>query len=169
MGLWKNGTFRSILKRYLNHYLHSQRRHAQFLRFATVGVKISLIDAGGVYLLPWLFGMNLYAARIISLSTAIMAGYLLNRYFTFGHGQRGCFYRQMAGHFGVHATGGLLNYAVFSGVIVLGHAHLTGPTELMLLPLVAIWIGGMVGLVFNFAVSSQLVFSNRAENSSAAS
>jgi len=157
------------MKWYLSRYLHSHSRLAQFLRFATVGVKVSLIDAGGTYLLPWLFGMNLYVARIISLTTAIMVGYLLNRYFTFGRGQRGSFHRQMAGHFGVHTTGGLLNYAVFSGVIALGHSHLIQPQSLLLLPLVAIWIGGIVGLAFNFSVSSRLVFSNRAENPGAAS
>lgn len=157
------------MKWYLSRYLHSQSRLAQFLRFATVGMKVSLIDAGGTYLLPWLFGMNLYTARIISLTTAIMVGYLLNRYFTFGRDQRGSFHRQMAGHFGVHATGGLLNYAVFSGVIVLGHSHLTQSQALLLLPLVAIWIGGMVGLAFNFFVSSRLVFSDRVENPGATS
>lgn len=85
------------MKRYLRHYLHSHSRLAQFLHYATVGVKISITDAGGVYLLPWLFSINLYTVRIISLAAANMAGYLLNRYFTFGHGQRGCFYRQMTG------------------------------------------------------------------------
>jgi putative flippase GtrA len=151
------------MKWYLRRYLHSHSRLAQFLRFATVGVKVSLIDAGGTYLLPWLFGMNLHVARVISLTTAIMVGYLLNRYFTFGRDQRGSFHRQMAGHFGVHAAGGLLNYAVFSGVIALGYNHLIQPQALLLLPLVAIWIGGLVGLVFNFSVSSKLVFSHRAE------
>ena len=157
------------MKRYFRHYLHSHSRLPQFLRFATVGVKVSLIDAGGTYLLHWLLGMNLYGARIISLATAIMVGYLLNRYFTFGRDQRGSFNRQMAGHFGVHATGGLLNYAVFSGVIALGHAHLAQPQALLLLPLVAIWIGGMIGLAFNFVVSSKLVFNNRTETRHGAS
>ena len=157
------------MKWYLCRYLHSQSRLAQFLRFATVGLKMSLIDVGGTYLLPWLFGMKLHVARIISLTTAIMVGYLLNRYFTFGRDQRGSFHRQMAGHFGVHAAGGLLNYGVFNGVIALGYNHLIQPQALLLLPLVAIWIGGLVGLAFNFTVSSRLVFSNRAENPGAAS
>ena len=90
-------------------YLRSPSRTAQFLRFATVGMKISLIDIGGVYLLPWLFGMSLYGARIVSLSTALLVGYLLNRHFTFAHvRQPGRFYRQLAGHFGVHLLGGEL-------------------------------------------------------------
>jgi putative flippase GtrA len=149
------------MKQLFSKYLHSESRTAQFMRFATVGVKISLIDAGGVYLLPWLFGMNLYAARVVSLGSAIFIGYLLNRYFTFGGNERGCFYRQMAGHFGVHLTGGLINYGVFSLVITVGHALLKQPLALTLLPLVGIWVGGMVGLGFNFILSKRLVFHSR--------
>lgn len=157
------------MKRLLSKYLHSHSQQAQFLRFATVGIKISIIDAGGVYLLPWLFGTNLYVARVISLGTAIMAGYLLNRYFTFGGNQRGCFYRQMAGHFGVHLSGGLINYGIFSLLITIGHAYLINQIALTLLPLVAIWVGGMVGLTFNFVFSKRLVFHSRPRNADAAS
>lgn len=139
------------------------------MRFATVGIKISGIDAGLVYLLPWLFGINLYMARVISLGTAIMVGYLLNRYFTFGGDQRGCFYRQMAGHFGVHLTGGLINYGVFSAVVTIGHFTTTNKIALSLLPLVAIWLGGMIGLSFNFFFSKKLVFHSRAGNANATS
>ena len=57
-----------------------------------------------------------WRGRMVTLGYAsgaipsIKAGYLLNRYFTFGGNERGCFYRQMAGHFGVHLTGGMINY-----------------------------------------------------------
>ena len=155
------------MKRYIRHYLHSPSQFAQMLRFATVGVKISIIDAGLVYLLPWMFGLNLYIARVISLGTAIMAGYLLNRYFTFGGDERGCFYRQMAGHFGVHLTGGLINYGVFSVIITLGHLWITDRLYMTFLPLIALWIGGMVGLSFNFLLSKRLVFRTRKEESEA--
>ena len=86
------------MKRLIRQYFTSHSRLAQFLRFATVGVKISLIDAGLLYLLSYTVGLNLYVSRVISLGAAIAAGYLLNRYFTFGGSERGCFYRQMAGH-----------------------------------------------------------------------
>lgn len=157
------------MKRLIRHYLHSHSRVAQFLRFATVGMKISAIDAGGVYLLPFLFGINLYAARVISLTTAILVGYLLNRYFTFGGHQKGCFYRQMAGHFGVHLTGGLANYAIFSGIVTLGHALLEKGLALTLLPLFALWAGGVFGMSFNFFFSKKLVFPTRSHNANAAS
>ncbi len=157
------------MRRLFSKYLHSHSQQAQFLRFATVGVKVSIIDAGGVYLLHWIFGTNLYMARVISLGTAIMAGYLLNRYFTFGGNQRGCFYRQMAGHFGVHLTGGLINYGVFSLLVTIGHHYLKNPVALTLLPLAGIWIGGMVGLSFNFVFSKRLVFHSRPRNADAPS
>jgi len=134
------------------------------MRFATVGVKISGVDAGMVYLLPYLFGLNLYIARIISLSSAIMVGYLLHRYFTFGGIQQGCFYRQMAGHFGVHLSGGLINYGIFSVSILLGHHFLENGLFLSLLPLLAIWIGGVIGLSFNFFFSRKLVFQTETRN-----
>ena len=127
------------MKRLLRHYFRSHSQTAQFLRFATVGIKISAIDAGLVYLLPWLFSINLYMARILSLGTAIMVGYLLHRYFTFGGIHRGCFYRQMAGHFGVHLTGGLINYGIFSLIIVVGHNLLEPGILLPFPPLLALW------------------------------
>lgn len=157
------------MKRLINKYLHSHSHQAQFLRFATVGVKVSLIDAGGVYLLHYLFSTNIYLARVISLGTAIMVGYLLNRYFTFGGNQRGCFYRQMAGHFGVHLTGGLINYGIFSLLVAIGHTYLAKGIALTLLPLFAIWAGGMVGMSFNFVFSKTLVFHSRPRNADAPS
>lgn len=137
------------------------------MRFATVGVKVSLIDAGLVYLLPFTIGLNLYLARLISLGTAILAGYLLNRYFTFGGNERGCFYRQMAGHFGVHLTGGVINYAIFSAIVTGGHKLLHDQLHLTALPLIALAIGGFVGMVFNFVFSSTFVFKKRPSAKSA--
>jgi putative flippase GtrA len=149
------------MKRYIRHYLKSHSHLAQFLRFATVGVKISLIDAGLLYLLHHFVDVNLYVARIISLGTAIMAGYLLNRYFTFGGNERGCFYRQMAGHFGVHLTGGVINYGIFTAIVFLGHLTIERAILLTLLPLVGLISGGVIGLTFNFIFSKKLVFRSR--------
>ncbi len=149
------------MKRLFLHYLQSHSRLAQFLRFATVGVKISLIDAGLLYTLTHTPHFNWYTARVISLGTAIMAGYLLNRYFTFGGNQRGCFYRQMAGHFGVHMTGGLINYGIFTTVVYIGHETINNRVFEKTIPLVALIIGGVVGMMFNFFWSKKLVFRHK--------
>ena len=151
------------MKRLLHNYLHSNSKVAQLLRFATVGAKISGIDAALVYLLPFLFGINIYLARVVSLTAANTVGDLLNRYFTFGKDQMGCFYRQMAGHFGIHFMGGLINYGIFSLVVTLGHHHLSKGLALTLLPLLALWIGGLFGLAFNFFLSQKFVFHTREE------
>jgi putative flippase GtrA len=157
------------MKRHIRSYFTSHSHKAQFMRFATVGMKVSLIDAGGVYLLPWLFGMNLYVARIISLSVAIVVGYLLNRYFTFGKIHRGHFFRQFIGHFSVFLLGGLINYGVFSAIITVGHRNLTTQIALNLLPLFALWMGGIAGLIFNFVFCKTFVFRSNGEPMEAAS
>lgn len=143
----------------LRHFLRSNSRSAQFLRFGTVGIQVSSIDIGGLYLLHHLLNTNLYLSRVVSLGAAILAGYLLNRYFTFARGQRGCFYRQMAGHFGVHLTGGLINFGGFTAVMLL--AERTGMGTPVWMPLFAIVVGGVVGLSFNFVASRHFVFPHR--------
>ncbi|MEX0324544.1 MAG: GtrA family protein [Puniceicoccaceae bacterium] len=157
------------MKRLIRHYFKSHSRLAQFMRFATVGVKVSLIDAGLLYLLHFSFGFNLYLSRFVSLGAAIGAGYLLNRYFTFGGDQRGCFYRQMAGHFGVHLTGGLINYGVFSLVVTIGHRMGLEGFALTLLPLFGLVTGGVIGLLFNFMCSKRFVFQTRVRDAEASS
>jgi len=152
------------MKRLIRHYLHSHSQLALFLRFATVGIKISLVDAGGVYLLHWVFGLDLYTARILSLGSAILLGYLLNRYFTFGGVQQGCFYRQMAGHFGVHLMGGLVNYGVYSLVVTVGHETVDHKLLYSALPLIGLWLGGFFGMGFNFVFSKKLVYHTETQN-----
>ena len=152
------------MKRLIRLYFNSHSRQAQFLRFATVGIKISLLDAGILYSLHHFLHFNLYFSRVFSLGTSIMAGYLLNRYFTFGGNERGCFYRQMAGHVGVHITGGLLNYGIFSLVVAIGHTFLERGLLMTAWPLIALWIGGLVGLTFNFILSKKLVFRHKVDD-----
>lgn len=147
------------LKARLRHFLHSNSRSAQFLRFGTVGMQVSSIDIGGLYLLHRMLEINLYLSRVASLGAAILAGYLLNRYFTFARGQRGCFYRQMAGHFGVHLTGGLINFGGFTAVMLL--AEQMGTATRVWMPLFAIVVGGVIGLLFNFVASRHFVFPHR--------
>lgn len=149
------------MRKAFQRFTRSHSQTAQFLRFAAVGTKISLIDAGGVYLLPWLFGINLYLARAVSLGAALFVGYLLNRYFTFRRCRRGGFFRQMAGHYAVHLSGGLLNYGVFVLIVDHGQGIFGETLPPVLLPLLGLWIGGVVGLVFNFFFSRMFVFRNR--------
>jgi putative flippase GtrA len=136
---------------------HSPR--ASFFRFALVGMTIALIDAGVLYLLKDLPGFNVYLARVFSYTAAMSAGYVLNRYFTFHHIESGrVFLDELLRFFSVHAVGGLLNFAVFSLVVFLGEQAELTPFWDWAMPLIGVWIGGIVGMLFNFLFSSKLVF-----------
>lgn len=149
------------MRRYLQAYLSSHGELAQFFRFATVGAKISAIDIGGVYLLPWLFGINIYYARALSLSAALIAGYLLNRYFTFRRVEKGSFLGQLTGHFGIHLIGGVINYAIFSLIITYGQMWVDNTFWRHWMPLIGLITGGLFGMSFNYVMSKKFVFKTR--------
>ncbi|MEE4638519.1 MAG: GtrA family protein [Wenzhouxiangella sp.] len=139
--------------------MQSSSSRATFFRFACVGGTIALIDAGLLYLLKDLPGFNVYLARVVSYTAAMSTGYVLNRYFTFHHIERGrALIDELLRFFSVHAMGGLLNFGVFSLVVLVGEqADLTRFWS-MVLPLVGVWVGGLVGMSFNFLVSRKWVF-----------
>ena len=131
---------------------------ATFLRFAGVGVTLSIIDVAVLYLLIAL-GLNTYIARIPSYLAAMTAGYILNRYFTFHHLETvRVLWHSLLRHYGVHSVGGLFNYGIYVLVLVIGQ-KLGGQLNASdTLPFVAVWIGGLIGLCFNFFFSKKLVF-----------
>lgn len=137
---------------------HSDR--ATFTRFASVGVTISLIDAGALYLLMAI-GINVYIGRALSYALAMAVGYVLNRYFTFHHLETGrALWHSLVRHFSVHSVGGLLNLGVFALVLEIGQWLGGQVAASATLPLLGVWIGGLAGLCFNFFFSKKLVFDN---------
>ncbi len=131
---------------------------ATFARFSAVGGIVAIIDVFVLYYLihnRW----DPYAGRVLSLSLATLIGYFLNRRFTFHHVETGrSLWHSIARHFSVHSTGGLINLLIYALVIVLGQT-LGGRVESSAtLPMVAVWIGGVVGLTFNFFFSKRFVF-----------
>jgi len=145
--------------RLLERGVRSHSSRAAFFRFACVGVTISLIDAGVLYLLKDLPGMNVYIARVFSYGAAMTTGYFLNRHFTFHHiDSSRTLVDELLRFFSVHSVGGLLNFGVFTLIVFIGEqAELTRFWN-SVLPLIGVWIGGMVGMAFNFLFSRKLVF-----------
>jgi putative flippase GtrA len=139
--------------------VRSTSSRATFVRFACVGATIAIIDVAVLYLLKDLPGFNVYTARLASYFAAMCAGYFLNRTFTFHHLERGrALWDELLRFFSVHAVGGVLNFAVYSLVVTLANAvGATGKVELFA-PLAGVWLGGIVGMCFNFLVSRKLVF-----------
>lgn len=130
-----------------------------FVRFACVGATIAIIDAGLLYLLKDLPGFNVYTARVVSYFAAMCTGYVLNRYFTFHHLERArVLWDELLRFFSVHAFGGVLNFAVYALVVTLAERLEATGWVAYLAPLFGVWVGGVVGMCFNFLMSKRHVF-----------
>ena len=140
-------------------FKHSPSNTATFFRFAGVGLGISLVDIILLYLLIEVDYFNLLICRSISLSFSMLVGYFLNRYFTFHHIEIGrALWHSIIRHFSVHAVGGILNMLIFlASMYILASLNLE-PIITNLTPLIAVWIGGIAGLSFNFFFSKKVVF-----------
>lgn len=148
------------MRKLLGKIHRSESNRGMFTRFAGVGVTISLIDIGLLYLLNH-FGLNIYLARIPSFLAAMTVGYILNRYFTFHHLETGrALWHSLVRHYGVHAVGGAINYGVFIATLIIGQKLDGQASSSGTLPFVAVWIGGMFGMCFNFFFSKKMVFDN---------
>lgn len=146
------------MRRLIGRIHRSKSQKATFLRFAGVAVTISLIDIGLLYLLI-LLGLSPYIGRIFSYVSAMTAGYVLNRYITFHHLETGrALWHSLLRHFSVFAVGGSINYAIFSLILLLGSRMGHEISHSTLLPMLAVWIGGLFGMCVNFFLSKKLVF-----------
>ncbi|HMB37817.1 MAG TPA: GtrA family protein [Wenzhouxiangellaceae bacterium] len=148
--------------RLLDRGVRSSSQRATFFRFACVGGTIALIDAGLLYLLKDLPGFNAYIARVFSYTAAMSTGYVLNRYFTFHHIDKGrALLDELIRFFSVHALGGVLNFGVFALVVFFGEQADLPRFWNAVIPLIGVWVGGLVGMTFNFLFSSKFVFNER--------
>jgi putative flippase GtrA len=131
--------------------LHPQLQ--KFLRFGVVGVFGFVVDATVLHLLVRFCGFNLLAARACSFVCAVTATWVANRIFTFTAAPRTgrSLLTEWAAYFVASLGGGCANYAVFAAAV-----HLS-PT-LHDYPTIAIALGTLAGMVFNFLAYSKYVF-----------
>jgi putative flippase GtrA len=139
--------------------LLSSHPRAAFFRFACVGLAMAVVDISLLYLLKDQNGFNSYTARLLSYSAGLMVGYVLNRNFTFHHVDSD---RHVVDEFArflsVHLTGGLLNLGIYSLVMLLAEGADLSRFWHAVMPLLGVWLGGVVGMCFNFLLSRRLVF-----------
>lgn len=114
-----------------------QRLFGQVVRFAISGGLAFALDAGILTGLVKL-GVPALAARVVSISAAIVFTWLMNRRHTFAV-QAAPTFREFAHYVAISLVGALINYTVFSGAVLL-HAPL----------LIGLAAGTACGMVFNF-------------------
>ncbi|HSK67134.1 MAG TPA: GtrA family protein, partial [Anaerolineales bacterium] len=79
------------------------RERVRFLKFATVGAVVALIDFGVMNLMTHLFSLRLVYAGSISFICAVLSNFTLNRYWTYPDSRSRHFLHQLGMFFLVNA------------------------------------------------------------------
>lgn len=124
---------------------------AQFLRFSIVGTLGFVVDSLVLVLLLSTTGLGFFSGRLASFLAAATVTWLCNRHFTFRDSGSPRRVRQWARFVLVNSGGGLINYGVYSVLIMTSELSRTWPV-------LAVAAGSLAGLAVNFAASRHLVF-----------
>lgn len=123
----------------------------QFLRFGIIGATVFAFEAGLLYLsaryLPW----PITYCRLLILIPAMILAWWLNRRFTFISIKGIRWWRELLRYCVVNAAGAVVNLSAF--FLSLHFIEVIKP-----FPLIALAIGSVSGLFFNFISSKLLVF-----------
>jgi len=123
----------------------------QFVRFSIVGVVGFGVDTAILYALVGAFALNLYTARVGSFLGAASVTWALNRAWTFRQSAVPAAHRQWLAFVAVNSVGALINYSAYA--VLIGTVPLTQRW-----PVIAIGVGSLSGLTFNFLLSRLVVF-----------
>jgi len=124
------------------------------LRFAIIGALGMPVDAGILWLMTHRFGLDPYSGRIVSWLCAATFTWTGNRYFTFRATRaRGLSStaREWLRFLAANAVGGLVNVGLYSTLV----RFAPPPVNNLYVALV---LGVLAGLVFNFTLSKKMVF-----------
>jgi putative flippase GtrA len=125
----------------------------QMGQFAIAGVLGFLVDTGVLYIGLWL-GLGYFLGRVVSFLCAVFATWLLNRTFTFTTSPHQSYVSEFFHYLAAMAVGGVVNYAVYSVVIVLAPRTAWSP-------LLAVAAGAAVAMSVNFVSAKFWVFRHR--------
>jgi putative flippase GtrA len=126
------------------------------IRFALVGALGFVVDASVLHVLVSYGGANLLLARACSFVCAATTTWAANRIFTFNAVPRlgRALLAEWAAYFMASLGGGCINYLVFAAAIRLSRTLHDFPT-------LAVGLGTLAGMIFNFAMYSRYVFRAR--------
>lgn len=127
----------------------------QFFCFALVGTAGFVVDLVALQLSLHLLGLDAYAGRGVSYLCAATSTWIMNRHFTFAAERTNELWREWARFLISNAAGGAVNLGVYAALV---------STQLPIVsePWLALAVGSVAGLFFNFFASRKFVFSARA-------
>jgi len=124
------------------------------LRFAVIGTLGVPVDAGILWLMTHRAGLDPYSGRVISWLCAVTFTWTGNRYFTFGERRARAIpaiAKEWLRFVTANAVGGLVNVGLYSTLVRFAPPPANNP-------FLALAIGTLAGLMFNFTLSNKLVF-----------
>ena len=121
-----------------------------YIFFGVVGAIGFLVDVAVLYLL--IGSIGLFYGRAVSFLAAVVVTWLLNRKLTFRHrNSRLESGREFTVYLTLMLIGGLVNYAVYAGLVV------TIP-PIIAHPFIAVAAGSLAGMLINFVTSRFFLF-----------
>jgi len=124
------------------------------LRFAVIGALGLPVDAGVLWLMTHRLGLDPYSGRVVSWLSAASFTWIGNRYFTFRATRARGFLataKEWLRFLAANAVGGLVNVGLYSTLV----RFAPPPIDNLYIALV---VGVLAGLVFNFTLSKTMVF-----------
>ena len=126
-----------------------------FFRFAMVGAAGFVVDLLVLQLSIHVLGLDPYAGRGISYLCAATSTWIMNRHFTFAAERTDGLWREWARFLMSNAAGGAINLGIYAAMV-------GGGLPVVSEPWLALAIGSLAGLFFNFIASRKFVFIGRA-------
>ncbi len=120
-------------------------------RFAISGTVGFAVDAGIVFVLTTILGLSPIPAQIVAFSIAVTATWLINRNWTFAGMASERWLREWMHYVVANSFGALVNNGVYI-VLVLWK------TAFYKTPVLAVAVGSIAGMVFNFLASKLFIF-----------
>jgi len=134
--------------------LFAKLSRLSLLRFAVIGALGLPVDAGVLWLMTHRAGLDPYSGRVISWLCAASFTWMGNRYVTFRAARaRGpmASAKEWLRFLAANAVGGLVNVGLYSTLVRFAPPPINNLY-------VALIVGVLTGLVFNFTLSKALVF-----------
>lgn len=124
--------------------------YRQFIRFLIAGALGFVVDVGVLYLALHI-GFGYFAGRAISFLCAVLGTWQINRQFTFTTRPEVPVFNEALRYLAAMSLGGMINYAAYTATVLMVR-------DIPLLPLFAVAIGTLAGLLVNFFSAKLWVF-----------
>lgn len=129
-----------------------QRKHiAEITRFGISGVAGFAVDAGIVAILTGALGLGPIIAQVFAFAVAVTVTWLINRHWAFAKHASDRWLTEWTRYVAANSIGAVVNNSIYV-VLVLTE------TVFSKYPILAIIVGSVAGMGFNFASAKMIVF-----------